>query len=88
VGVWASGGGRVSVGWYGAESGVTVGLGSAVAIRARFSLRPRIEQDARRKQNPNAGRDLPGKEVETVEGDIIDSSHRRIQESLKNPARP
>ena len=45
-------GGRSSVDRTGAERGLIVKLGTAVAIRARFSGRPAIAQDARSKHPP------------------------------------
>jgi hypothetical protein len=52
VEVSINGGAKVSVGRKGAESGVIVALEMAVAIRARFTGRPRIEQEARARQIP------------------------------------
>jgi len=87
VEVSISGGGRVSVGRYGAASGVTVGLGTAVAMRARFSLRPNTEQEARRTHNPNPGKKRIDDRLEragksSIAGSRIDSN------CSKNPARP
>jgi hypothetical protein len=49
-GVPACGGGTISVEWNGAARGVIVGLGMAVAIRARLRGRPAMAQDANARQ--------------------------------------